>query len=488
MNRFIKIIAGLLAMSILTGCEQSQTNSPDSETSLTSENNSDNVSSTTSLSSESTSESASSSTETAVSKDDTSKTTPSENTDETDNDPEPAIEMKLSPELDGITDLFGEFGAFYYEYLGSDGAYDRITSGEGADSFENENGLHFGKIVNAEIKTYNALTEKLKSMLTEKCIENSSEYILDRFDTKENDDLYVQNKGAGGYLGYDYLRINSIDYPDEDTVALDMSVVGEKENWGYEKDQEEDFTMTLKKTDGGLRIDEITRDPIDFAALDTVVYNNVYMVFDNVPEFAEKIREESGWQKTPNETEKILKVLKDYSDFYLAMTPSDNEKFIDRSRNISIDGTNSFGDPYTAEYYKTVGLPANTLGELNEKLDGFVTEKAKDDFLNMTNDKFFTLSENGDLYMSNNPYGRSLGLGMDKLYLDSIEYPDDNTIIITVTSFGDKKNWDTDEDIKDTATAKLVRTDNGLRIGECDSNMIDYFGYYDEISFDKIPQ
>lgn len=188
------------------------------------------------------------------------------------------------------------------------------------------------------------------------------------------------------------------------------------------------------------------------------------------------------------ETEKIIKLLEDYSDFYLAMTPSENEKFIDRSRNISINGTNSFGDPYTAEYYKTVGLPANTLDELNEKLDGFVTEKAKDDFLNMTNDKFFTVADNGDLYMSAESFGRGLGLGMDKLYLDSIEYPDDNTILVTVTSFGDKKNWDTDEDIKDTATAKLVRTDDGLRISECDSNMIDYFGYYDEISFDEIPQ
>lgn len=316
MNRFIKITACLLAVSILTGCGQSGTNSSDNTTSLSSENISDSTASSSEISShgavsssETTSKSAGSPTETAVSKDNASKVTPSTDNDETLDDSKPEMEMKLSPEMEEITDLFGEFGKFYYEYCGSDSAWDHITSGEGADSFENENGIHFGKVVNAEIKTYGALMDKLKSMLTDKCIEDTSEDILDWFRTNENDDLYVRNRGAGGYLGYDYLRINSIGYPEGDTIALDMSRVGEKENWDYEEDLAEDFKITLKKTDNGLRIDEMTGDPLDFAALGLVVYNNVYMVLDNVPEYAEKIRKESGLRRTPGKTEEIIKLL-----------------------------------------------------------------------------------------------------------------------------------------------------------------------------------
>ncbi len=203
------------------------------------------------------------------------------------------------------------------------------------------------------------------------------------------------------------------------------------------------------------------------------------MSLDNTSENGGSI--ENKQQEKNVDPDQVIQLLRDYSDFYLAMTPSDNEKFIDRSRNISIDGTGPLGNAYTSEYYKTVGLPANTLDELNEKLDGFVTDKAKDDFLEMTNDKFFSVAENGDLYMTADPFGRGLGLGMGELYLDSIEYPDDDTITITVTSIGD-------DNVTDTASAKLVRTDGGLRISEYDANMIDYFGYYDEISFDKIPQ
>lgn len=186
------------------------------------------------------------------------------------------------------------------------------------------------------------------------------------------------------------------------------------------------------------------------------------------------------------ESEQAIELLEGYSDFFVEMTPSDNGSFTDKSQKISVEGVSRLGEPYTAEYYKTEGLPANTIDELNEKLDGFVTEKAKNVFLEMTNNGFFTVAENGDLYMSNNPYGRGLGLGMDKLYLNSVEYPDDNTILITVTSFGSKENWDTDEDIKDTASAKLVMTEDGLRIDEYDPSIIDYFYYYDEITVGNI--
>lgn len=281
MEHIKALIAILLTAALLTGCELIYPEGSDGGSSSSSENSPKSTSSSTESSTSCNSTTVSSSTETTIHPE------PSEVKPVV----YPEIELKLSSEMEKIIGLFGYFGEFYGEYLGLEPAWDRITSGDGTDGFRNENERYFGKIVNADITTYSALIEKLKSMLTDKSIEDTSENILDWFSTNENDDLYVQNRGAGGYLGYDYLRINSIGYPDEETITLDMSRVGEKENWGYDEDLVEDFQMILKKTDGGLRIDEITGNPLDFACLRFVVYNNVYMVLDNVPEYVKKLRE-----------------------------------------------------------------------------------------------------------------------------------------------------------------------------------------------------
>lgn len=472
----IKLLTAiLLSAALLTGCELIYPESSDSESTSSSESSSDSTGGSSAESTVSDNSTPVSSSSTTIIKPEPPEIKPVVY---------PEMELKLSSEMEDIMELFGDFGAFNTEYLWFDADY-RVTSRGETDGFTDENGIYFGKVINASITTYSALIETLKSMLTDKYIEKSHEHILNYFRTNENDELFLRGFGAGGYLGYDYLRINSIDYPDKETIMLDMSTVGEKENWGLEEDDVRDFKITLKRTDSGLRIDDISIDYyLDFVCLGLVVYNNVYMALDNAPEYVKKAREESGWQRQLNETEEIIKLLEDYSDFYFAMTPSkDIEKFMDKSQKISIDGIGPLNNPYTAEYYKAVGLPANTLNELNEKLDEFVTEKPKNDFLKITDDKFFTVADNGDLYMSNNPYGRGLGLGTDTLYLDSIEYPDDNTILVTVTSFGDKDNWDTDKDIENTATAKIVKTEDGLRIDEYDINIIDYFGYYNEIIY-----
>lgn len=377
MKHIKTLTAILLALVLLTGCEFIYPESSDGESS----------------SSESLSESTSSESLT-VSYIHTEPNTPEP--------PEikpvvyPEMELKLSSEMVEIMGLFGDLGAFYYEYLGLEPAWERVISGESADGFSNENAIYFGKVINGDITTYSMLMEKLKSMLTDKCIEETSEYILNFFRTNENDELFLRSQGAGGYLGSDYIRINSIDYPDNETIALDMSTVGEKEHWGLEEDWIDDFKITLKKTDSGLRIDEIDGYPyFDFAYLNCVVYNNVNMVPDNDPEYVKKAHEESGWQRPLNETEEIIKLLEDYSDINTAQT--------------------------------------------NKEV-----------------------------------------LGMDKLYLNSIEYPDDDTILVTVTSFDSNNNVD-------TAFARIIRTDDGLRIGKCSPRIADYFSYYNEIIFDNIP-
>lgn len=73
----------------------------------------------------------------------------------------PEMKIKLSSEMEEIIELFGDFGEFYGEYLGLEPAWDRITLGEDADGFRNENDCYLGKIVNGNITTYSALIEKL---------------------------------------------------------------------------------------------------------------------------------------------------------------------------------------------------------------------------------------------------------------------------------------------------------------------------------------
>ena len=120
-------------MSILTSCENSYPNNIDSKTSFSSENFSD---------------STSNSTESVILNTDIATETLSKNLD-----------------IKEIMDLFGDLGAFNWEYLGYDSAWDRITSGDGTDGFRNENDRYFGKIVNADIATYSALIEKLINVL-----------------------------------------------------------------------------------------------------------------------------------------------------------------------------------------------------------------------------------------------------------------------------------------------------------------------------------
>ena len=266
MKHIKALTAILLSAVLMTGCELIYPESSESESTFSSESSSE----ITNSSSESTYNIS-----TVISS--------------TNNKPEPPeikpveypeTELKLSSEMEDIIDLFGKFGAFNREYLIFDNI-DKVASGEGG--FRDENDHYYGKVTNASITTYSALIETLNSMLTDKCIEETSEHILDYFRTNENDELFLRSFGAGGYLGSDYIRINSIGYPDDETILLDMSTVGEKENWGYEDNGFEedwimDFKITLKRTDNGLRIDEIDGHPyLDFAYLNDIVYNDVHM-------------------------------------------------------------------------------------------------------------------------------------------------------------------------------------------------------------------
>ncbi len=181
------------------------------------------------------------------------------------------------------------------------------------------------------------------------------------------------------------------------------------------------------------------------------------------------------------ETEQIFKVIKEYADFYYGMQPDGSaalEKITDKASKFTAN---------ERKYLKFKGAPADTVAQLNEKLDGLVTEKLKNEFVNFITQNDYTYRiKDGDIYITEEACASGMGAGMDKLYLNSIEHPDEKTILVNMTSFGDKTRWETEKDIEENFTVKLVRTDDGLRVAECDANAISYLYYYHEIHYRDI--
>lgn len=183
------------------------------------------------------------------------------------------------------------------------------------------------------------------------------------------------------------------------------------------------------------------------------------------------------------ETERIFKIMKDYGDFYYDMQPGTDtelEKIADKNTKITVKGR-------TYPFLKLTNAPANTMTELGEKLDGLVTEKLKNEFIDsVKNDDYHYQIKDDDIYVTKECFAYGAPYGADRLYLNSIEYPDEKTVLVNMTSFGDKAKWETEKDIENKFSITLVRTDDGFRIEECDSIAVAYLEYYNEIFYGDI--
>lgn len=307
----------------------------------------------------------------------------------------PNMTVKTDGELGEIAAVLGEFGRFYGTYLSME-MYQNYLFENNAEKFSEEvtvNGYTYNemyvKVSKCGITTYSAMTEKLGSLFTENCLDETSERIRDWFRAGENDELYLRGIGAGGYLGEDYLRIDKISHPDDATIVLDITVVGEAEEWGLPEDLEEPVTVTLKREGGALKIDRFESDGHDHFisfTLNFLQYKNAFIPLDNETEFSinyelEHADNPNKYYRPLNETEEMLKLLED--------SAKQGEKPAENSA----------------------------------------------------------------------------------LYLDAVEYPDENTILLTVRVSGKEEK----------ATATFTRTEEGLKLMSNDSAMREYFGQYKEI-------
>ena len=135
-----------------------------------------------------------------------------------------------------------------------------ITTQEIAD-----NGMYEGQtvdrvwyeVVDGDVMTMSDLTEKLTPLFTEKMI-NCIKAEIDDYYYEENGRLYISESAGsnGGLLGTDTVHIDSVGKADDSTLVLYMTAFGAGENWDLDHDTAADFTVLLKRTDDGFKIDE----------------------------------------------------------------------------------------------------------------------------------------------------------------------------------------------------------------------------------------
>ena len=178
--------------------------------------------------------------------------------------------------------------------------------------------------------------------------------------------------------------------------------------------------------------------------------------------------------------EQIIKLLGDYGDFcYEYLYPQELEDFTDRKESFTFTLFDRNGEPYDKNYYKVTKKELDTPDKFFGKLKSLITENQLARVIDVVNNIYS--AKDGYMYIgSTGVFG--LGMGKDILYIDSVEYPDKETIQVNLTSFGDKDNWGTEEDIVSKFTVKLLRTQNGLRIDECEGDELDLY-YFKEIIY-----
>lgn len=190
------------------------------------------------------------------------------------------------------------------------------------------------------------------------------------------------------------------------------------------------------------------------------------------------------WQIDPTEFEQVLNLIADYGVFMIDSFPPNkyNYDVVDKTKRIPItfEFENGSADRVVLdastinenEWYDWHYKPIDSWTEL---LNSMTTEKMREEYVYTDS---FVIMHNDEMYIDPTGGGRGVGLGMSYLRLDSVERPDENTYVLTVTSVGDKEEWGLQEDWIETEVVKVVKTADGLRIDECSKNASEFFWFY----------
>lgn len=113
------------------------------------------------------------------------------------------------------------------------------------------------EIIDGDVLSIADMQDKMKPFFTDKMID----YVFEEcnyYYYEENGKLYVSDGigSEGGGVGVDTVHITSTEMTGEDTLVLYMTEFGAGENWDLDHDLVDNFTVTLKITDDGFKIDE----------------------------------------------------------------------------------------------------------------------------------------------------------------------------------------------------------------------------------------
>ena len=187
----------------------------------------------------------------------------------------------------------------------------------------------------------------------------------------------------------------------------------------------------------------------------------------------------------PTEFEQVLKLLADYGVLMFDSFPPNRENYdvVDKTKRVPITIVDT-DMPWIVstvvlessinenEWYNWAYKPIDNWTEL---LNSMTTEKMREKYIYTDS---FVIMYKDEMYIEPTGGGRGVGMGMSYLRLDSIERPDENTYVLTVTSVGEAEDWGLEQDMLETETVKVVKTDEGLRIDECSRKASEFFQHY----------
>lgn len=170
-----------------------------------------------------------------------------------------------------IQELLTKSKEFFYGYIACKDICKHTNPSHSVTTTETiDNGMYEGQpaektwyeISDGEVMSLDALNKKMDCLFTEKMI-GSLDGTLKKLYHEENGRLYIADYAGsdGSVLGVDTVHIAYVGNADENTLVLYMTAFGAGENWDLDHDLSENFTVVLKNTDSGLKI-----DVCDFAA------------------------------------------------------------------------------------------------------------------------------------------------------------------------------------------------------------------------------
>lgn len=164
-----------------------------------------------------------------------------------------------------IQTLLKESGQFFYDYIDCKEICKHTDTSKTVTTQETaDNGMYEGEaydrtwyeVTDGDVTSLDALNEKTEKLFTENMTADLGTAIANNYH-EENGKLYLSdNAGSdGGLLGTDTVYIKSVGKAD-DVFILYMTAFGAGENWEFDHDLTEDFTVLLKKTDNCFKVDE----------------------------------------------------------------------------------------------------------------------------------------------------------------------------------------------------------------------------------------